>query len=215
MIKVNLLGKKKLGGLPPQLQAALDKAGITPEELYELRPGLIKVAVIAAGIYLGGIVPATLHQTKLDELATTLDDVSKKEEELRGSLKQKQAIRQQMNQLNNDERDMRSQLDAVNALQRDRGLSFRTVDLFTKILPERVWISEIKLSDRNVNLQVSAWTLPAANEFIRAITESTQFTDVRFNSITTTPPSAPVEGVRESVQAVKTFELSFKVKGTE
>ena len=216
MIKINLLGKKKAagGGVPFGLDEQFQKLGISPAELSEMRPALIRFAVLMLGLYGANYAPTYYHQMQITELDAEIATLTEKAQSLTQELASKKDIRKQMEQLNKEEIELQRQLNAVNALQRDRSLAFRTIDNLIISLPSKVWITTLNYKNRVVSIKGSCWEYFPINDFVKSINESTQYTEVNFKGITTENPASLIPGIPEAMQKIKNFDLEFKVKGS-
>jgi Tfp pilus assembly protein PilN len=217
MIKINLLGKKKAsaGKIPFGLDAQFEKLGITTSDLQELRPHLVKVAVLVFGLYLADFVPNYIHQEKLQTLDAKIAGLTVKSDALGKELGSKKELRQKMEELNKGESELQRQLAAIGALQKDRGLAFRTVDSVVNLMPGKVWINTMSYNHRQMRLGGSCWEYFPINDFVKSITEAAQFKDVIFRGIQTEPAKNMVPGVAEQLQRIKNFDLEFTAKGAE
>jgi len=213
MIKINLLGKKQVAA-PFGLDEHLAKIGIRPDDLVALKPGLIKVAVIALGLYCAEYVPNMLYQERMQELDQQLAGLNDRKTALNKELTAKRDIRKQMETLNKDELDIQRQLNVVNGLQRDRSLAFRTLDNIITALPPKVWVSRISYKSREISIKGASWEYFPINDFIKTINEYTQYTNVNFKGIQATGNAKPLPGVPEAAQKVKNFDVDFVVKGS-
>jgi Tfp pilus assembly protein PilN len=218
MIKINLLGKKKAsaGGLPFGLDEKFEKLGIRGGDLAELRPGLIRLVILGIGLYVGNYVPNYFHQKKIEELEGVIAGLSQKSEQLKRELTAKKDVRKQMEQLNKEETELQRQLNAVNALQKDRSLAFRTFDHIATSLPQKVWIKKLNYDERRVTISAACWEYFPITDFVRTVNESTQYTSVNFKDIKTESSSENkiVPGVPTAAQKIKNFELGFSVKSS-
>lgn len=215
MIRINLLGKKKAAAVPFGLDERLEKLGFNLDEFNELRPALIRVAVLVAGLYVGNYVPTYLHETKVKELDEKLQKLTERSGELTRELSTKRDIRKQMEQLNKEESELQRQLNAVNALQRDRSQAFQTMsDIFGHLnKSQKVWLDDFKYEKtKGVTLSGRAWEYFPINDFVKSISESTRYSNVSFKEITAEKVQKPIQGVPEVLQKTKKFSLDFVVK---
>lgn len=215
MIRINLLGKKKIAAVPFGLDEKLEKLGISIDDLNELRPAIIRVAVLVTGLYVANFVPAYLHEQKIKELDEKVQKLSVRSAELTRELATKKDIRKQMEQLNKEEVELQRQLNAVNALQRDRAQAFQTLNDVVQQLnkSQKVWIEDLKYDkNKGVTLNGRAWEYFPINDFVKAITESTRYTNVIFKEITAEDVRKPIAGVPEALQKTKKFSLEFGVR---
>lgn len=210
-IKVNLLGKKKTE-VPFGLGETFQKLGIKTDDLGALRPGLIKIAVLLAGLYVADYFPTYFFELKKAELAQKVEALEQHSNVLKKELTQKKGIREQMDQLNREEIELQRQLTAVANLKADRSLAFRSLDALINTVPDTIWLGKINYSNRKFDLDGSSWDYFAINDFVKSITESTRYLDVKFRGIQTKPPGEPYPGIPESVKAIKTFTLEYFVK---
>ena len=98
MIKINLLGKKKVQA-PFGLDPVMAKLGITTDDILALRPGLIKLMVVGALLYAGDYIPSYILEQKAHELEEKTKIVADKNSKLQGELNAKKEIRKLMEQL--------------------------------------------------------------------------------------------------------------------
>ncbi len=216
MIKVNLLGKKKAaaGSIPFGLDEQFEKLGINAADLSEMRPALVRFGILLVGLYIANYAPTYYHEMQIQELEAEVTALNEKAQILNKELASKKDIRKQMEQLNKEEIELQRQLNAVNALQRDRSLAFRTIDNMIISLPSKVWINSVAYRNRNVTVKGSCWEYFPINDFVKSINESTQYMEVVFKGITTENPGTLIPGIPEAMQKIKNFELEFKVKGS-
>lgn len=214
MIKINLLGKKKTATpVPFGLDEKFAKLGIRTDDLGELRPHLIKGGALLAGLYIVNYVPTYFYEQKLNELNQQLNALSEKSSVLEQELASKKDLRKQMEDLNKGEIDLQRQLNAISALQRDRGLAFRSLDAIVVSLPRKVWLTNYAYNERKIVLNGQSWEYFPINEFVKSITESSQNRDIIFRGITTQDSTNPVPGVPAAQQRIKTFDVEYMVRG--
>lgn len=130
-------------------------------------------------------------------------------------LNTKKDMRRQMEELNQGEAELQRQLNAIAALQKDRGLGFRAIDNMLTVLPSKVWLKTVSYSKRKVRVSGASWEYFPINDFVKSITEAAQFRDVIFRGIQTEAAKTKVPGVPEQLQRIKNFEMEFTAKGTE
>jgi Tfp pilus assembly protein PilN len=212
MIRINLLGKRKVAPAPFGLDEQLGKLGIRPEDLDELKPGIIRVAVIVSSLYMLNFGLTYYH----DQRGRTLDaELEKKTAESKGlseKLAAKKNIRQQMEQLNKEEAELQRQLNAVSALSRDKSLAFQLMNNTVLTLPPKVWIDSIKMDKFKVSILGKSWEYFPINDFVKTITESTNYTGVNFKEIKAEDAQRIVPGVPIASQRIKTFGVDFTLK---
>lgn len=212
MIKINLLGKK-VAPAPFGLDSVFEKIGFKPEEFSELKPSLIRFASLLVLLYLANFVPSYLQQMKIQELDEKIKVLTERKEALQADLNAKKEFRKQMDQLNKEEVELQRQLNAINGLNRDRGLAFRTMDHIVTSLSPKVWITKASYKDKSILIDGSSWEYFPINDFVKTITEFSQYTNVSFKWIKAEAPKKPISGIPAVAQKVKNFELEFKVKG--
>lgn len=218
MIRINLLGKKKVAAVPFGIDEKLERLGVNMAEIQELRPGLIRLAVIVAGVYAANYVPAYFHEEKIKALDAEVQKFTGKGVELQKELATKKDIRKQMEQLKKDEDELNRQLNAVNALQQSRGLAFNTLNDVTVQMSkvDKVWIDDIKFENHRVTVNGHAWEYFAINDFVKLISDSTRYANVQFRDIASEPAEGKIiPGIPESAQKMKKFSMDFSVKDGE
>lgn len=211
-IKVNLLGKKK-AQVPFGLDEKLQKLGFRPEDMETLRPGFVKFVAALVGLYMANFIPTYFYEQKMQELDDSLAAVTKRVEAAKAEMAAKREIRKQMEQLNREEIELQRQLNAVNGLQRDRGLAFRTLDNLVANLPQKVWISKVTYANKTIGLEGSCWEYFPINDYVKFINESTQYSSVNFKGIRAENPQNKIPGVPSALQKIKVFDVEFNVKG--
>lgn len=217
MIRINLLGKKKAAQVPFALDEHLEKLGIKTDELNELRPGIIRLCLLLAGLYVANYVPTYFYEEKLKELDEETTRIATRAADLQKELNSKRDIRKQMEQLNKEEVELQRQLNAVNALQRDRTSAFDTLNDLSNQLAKsnKIWVDDIKLENQKVVVNGRSWEYIAINDFVKDITESTRYTNVLYREIVAEEAKALVAGVPEVMQKTKRFALEFSVRSGE
>ena len=216
MIKINLLGKKKASAqVPFQLDERLAKLGVSTDQIMELRPQLVKLALLLVGVYAAGEIPAQIMAEKVRKLDQQIEQLGKTAQGLEKELASKKDLRRQMEDLNKGELELQRQLNAIVSLQKDRGLAFRTVDSLVNLLPGKVWVNEMSFNHRQMRITGSCWEYFPINDFVKSVSESSQFKDVIFRGIQTEPSKMKVPGIAEHMQRIKNFEMEFTVKGAE
>ena len=214
MIKINLLGKKHVaaGSIPFGLDEKLAQLGITTSELQEMRPGLIRLAVLVVGLYLAESIPVGMHERKVAELNNTLNALTEQTEKLSQELASKRDIRKQMDQLNREESELQRQLSAVRGLQKNRSTAFRSLDSLVVSLPQKVWLTAFEYKAPVIAVKGASWEFFPIHDFVKSINDSTQYGGVKFGGITTEAPAGGFQpDVPEAVQKKKNFTLEFQV----
>ncbi len=217
MIRINLLGKKKSSDIPFGLDEQFSKLGINLTEIQELRPALVRVAIVAVGLYIANFIPSYLKEEKMHNLDAELKILTGHSGTLQAELVTKKDIRKQMEQLNKEEVELQRQLNAVNSLQQGRSLAFSTLnDIVAKLAKtQKVWIEDLKYEGQKVTLNGRSWEYLPVNDFVKSITESTRYTGVLFKEITAEEAKKVIPGVPEAMQKTKRFALEFMIKEGE
>jgi Tfp pilus assembly protein PilN len=217
MIRINLLGKKKAGNIPFGLDEKLEKLGISFSDFQELRSGLVRLASVAAGLYIANFIPGYLREEKMQSLALELQKLTARSAALDRELGAKKDIRKQMEQLNKEEGELQRQLNAVTALQQGRSLAFSILnDVVSKLeKAQKVWIEDFKYEGRKITLNGKSWEFLSVNDFVKSIAESTRYANVMFKEITAEDVKKLIPGVPEATQKTKKFALEFSVKDGE
>jgi Tfp pilus assembly protein PilN len=214
MIKINLLGKKKAQA-PFGLDPALEKLGISTDDLLQLRPAALKIVACLALLYACDYIPSYIVEQKTAELDAQIKVVNDKSSKLQAELNTKKELRKQMEQLQKDEADINKQLSAINGLTKDRGLAFRAVDNVTTILPAKVWFTKIDYAAHKMIISGSSWEYFAINDFVKSLNEISAFHGVNLSGISSEgTPKAIVPGVSEADQKIKSFDVDFTLKSS-
>ncbi|MGK4422243.1 hypothetical protein ACSLVQ_28750, partial [Klebsiella pneumoniae] len=87
-----LLGRKKVAKVPFGLDEKLERLGINATDLQELRPGAIRIVVIATALYAANYIPGYLHDEKVKQLDADMATLQQKSGELQWELATKKDI---------------------------------------------------------------------------------------------------------------------------
>jgi len=217
MIRINLLGKRKDSPVPFALDEKLEKLGINIGDFSELLQGLVRLGTVALGLYVANYVPTYLHEEKMKQLDEKYSKLAVRTAELQKEVSSKRDIRKQMEQLNKEEVDLQRQLNAVNALQRNRSSAFVTLnDLVVNLSKSRkLWINDLKYEGQKIFMNGHSWEYIPINDFVKDISESTRYTNVLFKEVAAEEAKRVVPGVPESAQKIKKFALEFTVREME
>jgi Tfp pilus assembly protein PilN len=212
MIRINLLGKKKLKGpLGIDVDDLLGKLGYKGKaaDLLEYKGQAAKILALVVILYLLNIVPQMWLERELaksDVQFKTLDEqLTAFQKELEG----KKTIRAQMNKLQTEEGEIKRQLDIISSLAGNRSQVFRTVERLSALLPEKAWLDVLDLTEANVRLSGSAWDYTNINDFVRSLTENVQFSNIQLQAIASLDNPNPVSGVSKHLQKIKNFTVEF------
>ena len=213
-LKINLLGKKKAVQFGP-LQGVMEALGIddlTPEDIALFRNTLFKGAFLAVGVYFAAYVPDRMMQTKIAELEAQIAQEQRELQSLKNKLKQKQAIRSEMERIQRSEAELKRKLKVVSTLDADRFRAFKVMDTLSLLIPDRVWVEGIKFGSGQIELSGASWEFLPINDFVSLLKQSGVFQGVRLNSISASPAPTIVQGVPKALQTIKKFTVNMTVK---
>lgn len=215
MLKINLLQMKSkmaanAGSFAPILEAlGIDQ--LSDDDILEFRGLALKAVAIAFGVWLATEVPDRILKSRVAELDIQLTELNTQLGQLRGELRSKQSVREEMKVITEKETQLKKKLTVITSLDEDRYAAFRVMDAISLLIPKEVWIKDFDLSDAGMVVRGESWEFLPINEFVGSMKQSPIFSDVRLVSIDSRDSPNPVEGVSPSVQKIKSFELRIQV----
>ena len=134
---------------------------------------LVVVSVAAAGIFIADL----FKTSELTSLEDEFSELKAQNDILRikiGKIKDFDKLRE----------DVERKLELVDQLQQGRFYSLLTLSGLADLIPENVWLSEIKDSNGKLSIRGMGESNKAVANFMRALDESDQFSDIRLQTIT-------------------------------
>ena len=134
---------------------------------------LVVVSVAAAGIFIVDL----FKTSELTALEDEFSEIKAQNDILRikiGKIKDLDKLRE----------DVERKLELVDQLQQGRFYSLLTLSGLADLIPENVWLSEIKDSNGKLSIRGMGESNKAVANFMRALDESGQFSDIRLQTIT-------------------------------
>lgn len=212
MIRINLLGKKKIKGpLGIDLDDLLAKVGYkgSAQDILQHKDQIVKVGVLILAIYMTSLAPTIWMEQELAKIDADYTQVRSQFEALQKELDSKKIIRTQMNKLQGEEAEVKRQLDIIASLASNRSQVFQTVERVSALLPDQAWIDQFELAENTVKLSGSAWDYTNINDFVRGLSENAQFSVVQLHTITATDVPNPVPGIPKHLQKIKNYSIDF------
>lgn len=221
MLKVNL-GKRKKGaagaGLP-----ALDLKSLNITDLInrirDRLPGggggggegfridwktspIPKIAV-ALGILVAASMYIEDEQKKaLDKLNGEIAAVERETEENQRKFASMKDYEEKKRVLEEDEKILRAKLETLNSLLENRNAPVKMMLQVAQGIPEEVWLTEMRVGTEEVSLAGGTPGYNQVSDFLKALTDSTEFADVSLRGV-----QEDQSGAKERFQ---TFEIQAK-----
>lgn len=184
MIKINLL---------PTVREVKKRETIRQQMVVVI--GAIVIELVFIG-YLNATINGQIKRTK-DNMTKTRNEIKKLEE----IIKEVKDIEKRRNELE-------AKLKVIDNLEKGRVASVIILDELSKVIPEKMWITDFKESQNNLSLKGIALNNQTVADFIQNLEKSEIFQNVSFGS--------SKQVTKEKYKLVE-FDISFraKVPGTD
>jgi hypothetical protein len=209
MIKINLATRKQAiasaggggggAGLTKGLQGGLKNLSFSPDLLKEL-----PIAKIILMIVVGYGANWWVEARKASELAiweTEKGKVIERQNQLKAELKKTDGFEAMQKQLLTDEQLMKTKIETVQKLINDRQVPPKLLSTLSSCIPPDVWLNDVHIGDDGVKIAGLSQGYNPISDFMKSLSESVYFTDLKLQGTTTTP-----EGGKD----VNTFDLIAK-----
>lgn len=214
MIKVNLYQRKAAVGVTVgSATGALSGAGGGLRGLLDrLRSGggegladgdkrvaiitaVVYAVILSAGYWYSGERKAEML-AKLDEEVAALDSKSNL---LTSELNKTNGYEQTKKSLEADEKTIRTKIDTIQELIRDRSTPPKILTTLSETIPKEVWLREFSLKDRHFHIVGSSSSMDVVSDFMKGLEETIYFKGVVLKS--------SKQEVLKGAHASATFEL--------
>lgn len=199
MIKINLARKRKAGGggggldlssLIDKLKGGGGGGGDGEKKKFDINGPLPKALMAFAACYL---LDETLNGYRQEELAKVDAEIAVIEKEKNAILTKLAKIKgfePIKKQLEEDEKQVRIKLDVVNKLLENRNAPAKIMMQIAQSIPEEVWLTDLKVTDKQVRLAGSAPGDNQVSDFVNALTSTSQFGAIDLGRIEESSTSA-------------------------
>jgi Tfp pilus assembly protein PilN len=174
MIRINLSGKKKATGT---VNVAVDQVKSFFKSDPRYRGQAIKVVVLVSAFYLITLLPSLWLENELAKIDADFKVLENQSTELQKEADSKKKIVAQMKKLSEEEVEVKRQLQIIGSLASNRSLVFQAIERVGILLPEQAWIDHLDLVEDAIKLNGAAWEYSNVNDFVRGLTENTQFNE--------------------------------------
>lgn len=213
MIKVNLYQRKAavgvtagtatgaLSGAGGGLRGLLDRLRGGGEGLADsdkraaIISAVVYAVILGAGYWYSGERQAEML-AKLEEEVTALDSKSNL---LTSELNKTNGYEQTKKSLEADEKTIRTKIDTIQELIRDRTTPPKILTTLSETIPKDVWLREFSLKDRHFHIVGSSSSMDVVSDFMKGLEETIYFKGVVLKS--------SKQEVLKGVRASATFEL--------
>lgn len=154
------------------------------------------IAVLVLGLVLVGAGVMFTHQG----ITNDLDQARTQVQQLEAAIEQFKPQQAQVASFKKKRSELESKLDVIQGLENARTGPVRMFDELSKLVPERLWLSNLTTKGKNLMLSGSSIDTGVVADFLRALNQSKYFNNVDLES---TSASREVEGVKL---------VTFKVK---
>jgi len=166
MIRINLLPeeerKKRIRKGPPTLKIPSLKIPMVPQTIWMVAT-IGAIVVILLGVYIG----RRLEQRRLTR------EIGRMQQRLTQLKREADLVRN----LEAKEKDLRSRLDIINRLNRDRFLRVKMLDDLCSRVPEYIWLTSFEEVSSNVKIAGLAFSNLTVAKFITDLSQSEYFSN--------------------------------------
>lgn len=194
MIKINLAssGVGSSAAISASLGLATD-GFVSPEEARkEALKRIVVMLIPALGLY-------AYQQQNVPQKQTELNAKTQMLNELTNYNAKQSASVAEIKKFKEDQALIEARIAALSKISKDRHREIRVLDLLQQVIPEKAWLTQIKISQEKVNVQGLALSDFEVSTFLEALTKSVFLMDVNLVSSSETT----VDGV-----TLKKFEIS-------
>lgn len=139
-------------------------------------------------------------QKQLAEVVAQIGDIDKKISVLDSELSKTQGYEVTKRNLEADEKKIRTKIDTIQELIRDRTTPPKILMTLSDAIPKEVWLSNFSLRDRQFAISGLATSMDLVSDFIKSLSETIYFKDVQ------------LKGSRSSVDKDKREVTNFELE---
>ncbi len=168
MIKINLLSQAQSSGV----EVALDDQTAQKQGIFKLILILLPAAVLF--VYQGQRIPS-LHE-KLADLQNQLGAA-------RTYNTQKEESVNEIKKFKEDEARIQKRIAALERLQRNRNIETKLLKLFSDVMPEKAWLTQVEIKDGKARLSGLAYTNNDVSSLAERLKSNILVAELQLNDI--------------------------------
>jgi Tfp pilus assembly protein PilN len=195
MIRVNLLGKQVANEQIEVVAPTLE--GMSASEIQrQVIVRFLVLILLPVGLYIYEMLTIPQLRAKKEEITNSILELQQFNQ------KADRAVRE-IKKFQEDEKKIKSQIEVIQTLSKDRLREIQILDLFQQVIPERVWLRELDFRDRKLIIRGQAMSDSDITSFIEALGRSIFLYDVQPN------------GTNETLldgQKIRDFEISASLE---
>lgn len=202
MIRINFAKRLKtpLGGAGGGGVGSLNLSSIQLDREVVSAVPWVKIALVAFAIYAAMYGVDGYKEELLAAEDVVLEELAEQKQKLSGKLNEQKNLEQLKITLEKEDGIIRTKLEAIRALMKDRDVPSKMLLEISKITPEQVWIKNLQVEDKKVTLSGSSVGFNPLSDFMRNIRGSVYFQDVTLKGSQST---------QDKVGEVTTFDLEI------
>lgn len=194
MIKINLTSPGAGGSASVGTAAGISSEGFLAPD--EARQEALKRIII---MFIPALALYAYQEHNIPQMQRELGTKTQMVNELTTYNAKQSASVAEIKKFKEDEALIEARIAALDKIAKDRHLEIRVLDLLQQVIPEKAWITQIKISPGRVAIQGMALSDFEVSSFLEALTKSVFLMDVNLVSSS----EAIIEGV-----SLKKFEIS-------
>jgi Tfp pilus assembly protein PilN len=160
---------------------------ITPDMLKELPlKKLIIPIIVGVGAY---YYLDNLKTSEIQKLEDTLKGVSEEAAKVQKKIDALKGYEKVQKEMEEDEKILRSKIDTIQGLSKDRDRSFKLLASIVDMVPSQLWLSTLKVDKTEIKMDGGARGLGQISDFMKNLRESAYFENVNLitsNEVTET-----------------------------
>jgi Tfp pilus assembly protein PilN len=203
--------KPGVGGAPQTLDNTLStKLGIEPGRFQQLEVlkelPLKRIGIIVITAYVANYVVAMTKDEELRKMDEGINKATVENGQLKQKLEKTKGFEDLKKALDNDEKTIRVKIDTVKKLIADRQLPPKMLQSVSNSIPSDVWLTNLKINEEGINFKGSAVGFGQVSDFMKNVSESAFFTDVKLISSSQTKDEVGQESASFEVSAKRRSE---------
>lgn len=165
-----------------------------------------KFLIAAIFLYAANWYVEDEKQKQMAALQAKIDAVNAEKVKLEGELTRVSTLEKAKAELDREELVVRQKIQILEGLIADRQTPTQVLLALSQTIPEQVWVTDFRFGQSGVHLNGNSISFGAVSDFIRTLSDSPHFTEMKLESTQTQPDPKGIE--------ITQFEVSGKRKGT-
>lgn len=199
MIKINLARKRRTSGDSSGAGLNLDLgslfAGLSKgsaddgEKTPFLSSPLARLILAVGAFYAVDYVISNMKAEEIAKLDQQIQAIDTDKKSIAAKLQKLESYKPLQQQLENDEKVIRTKLEVVSRLLENRGEPARILHQIAKKIPGEVWLNSFKFDEKNALISGGAPTSNSISDFSNALSSIQSFSRIEIKDIRETMPS--------------------------